>query len=94
MTGLKRTHSPFHCLVDPPPLWVVGLGLKAPASSFSLLGDIDGARVDDVAPFARPQGGVDQLFVILAPPPVGACERLACSHHHLREKFMKIEHMI
>lgn len=81
--------SPLHCLVDPPPLRVVGLRLYTAASSFRLLGDADGACVDDIAPFARPQGGIDELLVLLAPSPVCACQRLACSHHHLRTEIVK-----
>lgn len=75
--------SPFNRLVDPPPLGVVSLRLKTSTSGFSLLGNADGACVDDVATFAWPQSGIDQLLVLLAPPPVGACQRLPCSHHHL-----------
>lgn len=95
MSGRKYTcskpiHSPFDCLVDSPPLGVVSLGLKTSPSSFSLLGNIDSARVNDVATFARPQGGVDQLLVFLTPSAIGACQRLPCSHHDLNVEVVKI----
>lgn len=81
--------SPFDRLVDPPPLGVVSLGLESSTSGFGLLGNINSACVDDVATLAWPQGGVDQFLVFLTPSPVGACQRLPCSHHHLREEVIK-----
>ena len=83
-------YSPFNCLVDPPPLGVVGLRLKTSPSSFSLLGNTDSACVNNVATFARPQSGIDQLLIFLASPPVRACQWLPCSHHHLRTAVIKI----
>lgn len=76
--------------MDPPPLGVVSLRLKTSPSSFSLLGNVDSAGVNDVATFAWPQGGVDQLLVFLAPSPVGARQRLPCSHHHLNMEVIEI----
>lgn len=75
--------SPLNGLVDPPPLWVVGLQLEASTSCLGLLRHCDGACVNDVATLARPQCGIDQLLVLLAAPAVGACEGLAGTHHHL-----------
>lgn len=79
-------YTPLYCFMDLPPLGIVCLGLKASASSLGLLGHANGACVDDVAALAWPQGGIDQLLVLLASPPVGACQRLPCSHHHLNDQ--------
>lgn len=77
-------YSPFDCLVNPPPLGVVSLRLEPSTSSFGLLGNIDGASVDDVATFSRSQCGIDQLLVFLTASSIGARQRLPCSHHHLQ----------
>lgn len=80
-TASFRNRSPFNGFVDPPPLWVVTLRLEPAASSFGLLGDVDGPCIDYVSPFSWPQGGVDELLVFFAAPPVGASEGLPRSHH-------------
>lgn len=79
-------YTPLDCFMDPPPLGVVSLGLKASTSSFGLLGHTDGACVDDVTTLAWPQSGIDQFLVFLASPPIGACQGLPCSHHHLKKQ--------
>lgn len=81
-------YTPLNCFMDPPPLGVVSLRLKASTSSFGLLGHTDGARVDDVTTLAWPQSGIDQFLIFLASPTVGTCQRLPCSHHHLKTKAL------
>lgn len=88
-TEALSDRSPFDRLVDPPPLGVVSLRLESSTSSFGLLGHINSACVDDVATLAWPQGGVDQFLVFLTPSPIGARQRLPCSHHHLNEEVIK-----
>lgn len=87
--ALPPERSPFDRLGNPPPLRVVRLGLESSTSSFGLLGDVGGARVDDVATFARSQCGIDQLLVFLTAAPVGAGQRLPGPHHHLKVEAMR-----
>lgn len=81
-------YTPLNSFMDPPPLGVVSLRLKASTSSFGLLGHTDVARVDDVTTLAWPQGGIDQFLIFLASSPVGTCQGLPCSHHHLKTKTL------
>lgn len=85
-------YTPLYCFMDLPPLRIVSLRLKASTSSFGLLCHANGACVDDVTTLAWPQGGIDQFLVFLASPPVGACQGLSCSHHHLKdETWIKLQ---
>lgn len=83
LTADHFLHSPLNGFVNPPPLRIMGLLLKAPTFGPGLLGNVQGAGVNDVATLACPKSGIDQLFILLATPPVSAREWLATTHHHL-----------
>lgn len=83
LTSDNFSHAPFNGFVNPPPLRIMGLLLKASAFGPGLLGNIQGAGVNDVTTLACPKSGIDQLLILLAAPPVSAREWLATTHHHL-----------
>lgn len=75
--------SPLIGFMNTPPLGIMSFLLKAASFGSGLLGHIQGAGVDDIAPLAHPECGVDQLLILLTPSPVSARERLATPHNHL-----------
>lgn len=77
-------HSLFHRSVKPLPAAVGRFGFEPPARHPGLLGLLAGARVDNVAFVRAVNHRLEEEFVLSAAPPVGAGQRLAAAHDHLR----------
>lgn len=58
--------------------------LKAASFGSSLLSYIQRPSINDVATLPCPEGGIYQLLILFAAPPICASEWLAASHNNLQ----------